>query len=157
MLNELIGDLDKKDCIELLRKNYIGRLAYIKGESPYVIPITYYYDDQTDNSIISYALEGHKIDAMRKNQSVSMEVDEIESVQKWKSVLVHGVFEELSGIDAKKLLREFSEGVKGIVNRKEDKELQFIHEFSAKLGAQGASPIVYRIKINEITGKVRKE
>ncbi len=153
----MIKDLNTKDCLKLLRKNYIGRLAYIMGESPYVIPITYYYYDATDNSIISYSLEGHKIDAMRKKQMVSLEVDEIETVSRWKSVLVHGDFEELSGIDAKNLLRQFSRGVKDIINQEPDKDVKFINEFSSKLDAEGASPVVYRIKIREITGKVRED
>lgn len=152
----MIKNLNSEECVELLSNNYIGRLAFIVGETPYIIPITYYYYNQGDNSIISYSLEGHKIDAMRKNQSVSVEVDEIESISQWKSVLVHGQFEELKGIDAKSQLREFSQGVKDVVNRKEEKELQFIHEFSSKLGADGALPIVYRIKISEITGKFRE-
>lgn len=153
----MIKDLDSKECIKLLQHNYIGRLAYIMGKNPYVIPITYYYYDQADNSIISYSLEGHKIDAIRKKKLVSLEVGEIESVTRWKSVLVHGKFEELGGVHAKNLLHEFSQGVKEIINRDEDKNVQFIHEFSSKLGAEEASPIVYRIKINEITGKWRAD
>ncbi len=153
----MIKNLNQKECVELLSNNYIGRLAFIVGKTPYIIPITYYYYDQGDNSIISYSLEGHKIDAMRKNQSVSVEVDEIESISRWKSVLVHGQFEELKGIDAKSQLHEFSQGVKDVIDRKEERKLQFIHEFSSKLGADGSSPIVYRIKISEITGKFREE
>jgi len=153
----MIKDLDSKECIKLLQNNYLGRLAYIRGKNPYVIPITYYYYDKADHSIISYSLEGHKIDAMRKKKLVSLAVDEIESITSWKSVLVHGKFEELGGADAKNLLREFSQGVKNIINSDADKNVQFIHEFSSKLGAEEASPIVYRIKIDEITGKYRAD
>lgn len=153
----MITDLNPEECVQLLRNNYIGRLAYVMGQGPYVIPVTYHYHDKTDNSILSYSLEGHKIDAMRINPSVCVQVDEIESITQWKSVLVHGEFEELSGIDARNLLHEFSKGVKEIINREPDKDVQFIHEFSSKLGAECTSPIVYRIKIMEITGKQRKE
>lgn len=152
----MIKDLNLEECDQLLRNNYIGHLAYIMDKSPYVIPMTYYFDWQ-NNGLLSYSLEGHKIDAMRENESVSLEVDEIESVDRWKSVLVHGKFEELSGINAKILLHTFAQGVKEIVNRKEERELQFIHEFSSKLDATGSSPIVYRIKILEITGKQRMQ
>lgn len=152
----MIKDLNSEESIELLSKNYIGRLAYILGKTPYIIPITYYYNGQEDNSIISYSLEGHKIDAMRKKQLVALQVDEVASVTQWKSVLIHGEFEELSGIDAKNLLHQFSQGLKDLISRKEEKEIQFIHEFSSKLVAEGSSPIVYRIKISEITGKFRE-
>ena len=151
----MIKDLALPTCIELLQNNYIGRLAYIAHQCPYVIPITYYYNGNAEDYIISYSLEGHKIEAMRENSTVSIQVDRIESVDRWKSVLVQGTFEELSGIDAKNMLRKFSQGVKDIVNRQKDKDVQFIHEFSSKLNVKNGSPIVYRIKVQEITGKER--
>ncbi len=146
-------NLNLKEGVELLTKNYIGHLAYISSSSPYVVPITYYYDEAT-HTITSYASEGHKIDAMRKNPLVSLCVDEIYSVTNWQSVLVHGTFEELSGIDAKYMLREFSYGIKHIINQTPSKNAQFISEFSAKIEKE-KTPLVFRIKINEITGKKR--
>ncbi|NNL02147.1 MAG: flavin mononucleotide-binding protein, partial [Eudoraea sp.] len=104
--------------------------------------------------IIGYSAEGHKIDAMRKNDLVSLEVEEIKSVNNWRSVNVHGTFEELQGIDAKYLLHEFAQKVKKLVEQKEGSHPEFISEFSSKLYGQGI-PIVYRINIQEITGKYR--
>ena len=148
-------DLKTNQCIAILKHNYMGRLGYIAKNSPYIIPITYFYHEDANNSIICYSGEGHKIEAMRKNNSVSLEVDEIESVNKWRSVLVHGVFEELKGIDARHLLHEFAEGVKNIINEKEHTLHHTISDFSSKMN-QEKIPIVFRIKILEITGK-RKE
>ena len=99
----MIKDLALPNCIEILENNYIGRLAYIAHQCPFVIPITYYYDGNAENYIISYSLEGHKIDAMRENSMVSIQVDLIESVDRWKSVLVLGTVVELTGIDAKNI------------------------------------------------------
>lgn len=150
----MIKELDTKGCKELLNNNYIGHLAFISQNQPYIIPITYYYN-QVNNSIISYSAEGHKIDAMRKNDAVSLEVEEIKSVNNWRSVSIHGKFEEVKGIDAKYLLHEFTQNVKKIINRKEGAHPEFISEFSSKLSEQGI-PIVYRINIDEITGKYRE-
>ena len=147
-------DLTKSESNSILKNNYIGNLGFIAQQNPYVIPITYYYDEES-NSIISYSSEGHKIESMRKNKLVSFAVQEIESVNNWKSLLIHGTFEELKGIDAKQKLHNFSEGVKRIILRKEYKETEFISEFSSKLYSRGI-PTVFRIVINEITGK-RKE
>ncbi|MBQ0732911.1 pyridoxamine 5'-phosphate oxidase family protein [Aquimarina celericrescens] len=149
----MIKKLDKKESVQILSNNYIGYLAFISQDSPYIVPITYYYDK--DNiTTISYSGMGHKIEAMRKNDAVSMIVDEIESLSNWKSVLIQGRFEELTGTDARYLLHEFSEGVKKIIRRKEKKSPQFIDEFSSKISSENI-PIVYRIKIDEITGKQR--
>lgn len=146
-------NLREKEGIELLENNYIGQLAYILGGHPYIVPITYYYDRDT-HTITSYSSEGHKMSAMRKNPSVALGVNEITSVADWQSVMVHGTFEELQGIDAKHMLREFSEGVKRILNRTKGEETRFISDFSAKIEAE-ERPIIFRIKINEITGKTR--
>lgn len=150
----MIKKLNQKDEQQLLCNNYIGHLAFIAGGSPHVLPITYYYD-RPNERIISYASEGHKIKAMRKNKLVSLAVDEIDSVNRWRSILVHGEFEEVHGIDAKYQLHQFSEGVKEVIARKEKKHLHFISEFSSKLQSVGI-PIVYHIKIVDITSKFRE-
>jgi hypothetical protein len=128
-------------------------LAYISGGFPHIVPITYFYDSKT-NSITSYSAEGHKIKEMRKNTSVCIAADEIVSITNWKSVLVQGIFEEHTGIDAKHMLHKFSEGVKKVIHENYGENPKYISEFSAKLNAEDA-PIVFRIKITELTGKVR--
>lgn len=150
----MITNLNKQECLKILNNNYIGHLAYVYRNLPFVIPITYYYD-KNNIALIGYTGEGHKTKAIRKNKSVSLEVAEIESIYRWKSILVQGTFEELKGPDAKYELHEFSEGVKELINEKENKELQFIPQFSSKTNPE-AIPIVYRINIQEITGKQRK-
>ncbi len=147
-------DLTTSESTTVLRNNYNGHLAYISQGRPYVIPITYYFDPE-DNSIISYTADGHKIDAMRKNPSVSMVTEQVVSLVNWKSALVHGSFEELEGEFAKQKLHQFAEGVKAIIQREDHKEVEFINEFSSKSYTRG-TPIVYRIKILEITGKQRE-
>ncbi|HKL34845.1 MAG TPA: pyridoxamine 5'-phosphate oxidase family protein [Salegentibacter sp.] len=141
------------ESTQLLAENYIGRLGYILKERPEIIPITYYYDPE-QNHILSYSGKGSKIDAMRKNPLVSFQVDEITNLEKWKSVLLYGRFEELTGIDAKYMLRIFSEGVKKVIKNKEHSYPDFIQNFSSKAESSD-TPIVYRINIDEIAGRER--
>ncbi|WP_252729810.1 pyridoxamine 5'-phosphate oxidase family protein [Zobellia uliginosa] len=147
-------DISVSESTRVLRDNYSGHLAYIADGKPYVIPITYFFDAE-DNSIISYTAEGHKIDSMRENDSVSVVVEQIQSMVNWESALIHGTFEELEGITAKQKLHLFTEGVKAIIRSKEHKNPEFINEFSSKSYTRG-NPIVYRINILEITGKRRE-
>jgi len=147
-------DLTKEECIALLTNNYIGRLAFISKGSPDILPITYYYDADM-HSIITYSGEGSKIEAMRKNGSVSFQIDEITALDKWKSVLLYGEYEEMSGIDAKHLLYQFSEGVKKTALIKNNLSPNFISEFSSKVDSDN-TPIVYRINISMIKGKQRE-
>ncbi|TJY35760.1 pyridoxamine 5'-phosphate oxidase family protein [Pontimicrobium aquaticum] len=149
----MIQNLDLKEIEFILENNYIGYLSYIFKNKPYVVPITYYYD-KARNIIICYSGEGHKITAMRKNNVVSFQVSEISTVNNWKSVLVHGTFEQHFGSDAKAYLHAFSLGVKDVIMEKEHIKLDYISEFSSKI-YKGDNPIVYLINIEEITGKKR--
>ncbi|WP_324028117.1 pyridoxamine 5'-phosphate oxidase family protein [Maribacter sp. BPC-D8] len=147
-------DISVSESTSILRENYNGHLAYIADGKPYVIPITYFFD-AGDNSIISYTAEGHKINAMRKNNDVSVVVEQIQSMVNWESALVHGTFEELEGSTAKEKLHQFTEGIKAIIRRKENKNIEFINEFSSKSYSRG-TPIVYKINIEKVTGKRRE-
>lgn len=153
----MIQEMQHEACEALLRNNFVGRIAYVASGVPHVVPMTYYYSNQGGKSLLLYSLEGHKIDAMRKNRLVGFQVDEIEVITRWRSVLVHGEFEQLEHIDAKEFLREFSQGVKEVVNRTTGKGVQFIHEFSSKQQAQKGAPVVCRINIHEMVGKQREE
>tara|TARA_R110002167_G_scaffold162027_2_gene358397 strand:+ start:1880 stop:2335 length:456 start_codon:yes stop_codon:yes gene_type:complete len=146
--------LVKKDCIQLLATNYVGHLAYIENNIPFILPITYYYDPK-ENAVFSYSGEGHKIEAMRINKNVSLQVENIQGINNWKSVLVLGSFNELQGSAAKMYLHKFTQGVKNLLAKNEITDAQFINDFSNKLNS-GSASIVYRIKINDIIGKYNK-
>lgn len=150
----MILKLGKSKCRTLLSNNYIGHLAYIYKNRPFVIPITYYYDGST-NTLLGYSGNGHKINALRIANGVSVEISEIDSVNTWKSVLVQGAFYEFEGSSAKINLHKFSEGVKEIIRKKEGKNLKYLSEFSSKIYKEGP-PIVFKIDVEELTGRERK-
>ncbi|MCM4157875.1 pyridoxamine 5'-phosphate oxidase family protein [Gramella sp. AN32] len=148
--SSIIKDLAHKECMDLLSSNYIGHLAFISGQNPYTVPITYYYD-QAAKSIISYSDEGHKIEALRQNPTVSLGVYKIKSIENWNSVLVHGTFQELHASTAKQALHQFTEGVRKVIGHK---ARNFIENFSSK-NYSGGMAIVYKINILSIQGKHR--
>lgn len=149
----MIKDLSESGIKELLKNNYVGCLGFISGKSPYVLPVTYYFD-QEENFIISYALEGHKTRALRENPMVSLNVFEKDAMDRWRSVLIHGVYEELHQIDAKYYLKEFSEGIRKLLEERGKDDDWFIKDFSIKSESEGI-PLVFRIRIGEWSGKYR--
>jgi len=150
----MIKKLDKKEKIFILENNYIGYLGYIFQSKPFVVPITYFFDKK-NNAIICYSGQGHKINAMRKIKTVSLQVAEITTISHWKSVLVHGNFEQHYGSDAKAYLHVFSLGVKDVVLKREQKDLDFISQFSSNIHKDD-TPVIFLIKVKEITGKKRR-
>ncbi len=150
----MIKTLDKKEKEMLLSTNYIGSLGYVYNNQPFVAPITYFYNEE-QNNIICYSGNGHKINAMRKNNAISLSVSNIDSVNDWKSILIHGTYQEHTGSAAKALLHQFSLGVKDLILKKELRDLDFISQFSSKIYNDDI-PVVFTIKIDEITGRMRK-
>ncbi|WP_299521399.1 pyridoxamine 5'-phosphate oxidase family protein [Winogradskyella sp.] len=149
----MIKSLDYKRCSDVLTNNYIGYLSYISNNRPYSIPITFFYNEK-EKYIICYSGNGHKIDAMRRQPSVSLAVADIYANNQWQSVLAHGQYNEIDGGTAKLYLHEFSLGIKDIILKKEHKDLDYISEFSSKIYNQ-ETPIVFLIKIEDMTGKMR--
>jgi nitroimidazol reductase NimA-like FMN-containing flavoprotein (pyridoxamine 5'-phosphate oxidase superfamily) len=149
----MITNLNEKECLNLMADNYIGQLAYIDRDRPLIVPISYYFDKKSI-LIIGYSDEGNKTMAMRKKNKVSLQVSDIKNVDNWCSVLAHGIYEEISGPDAKKYLHEFAVGIKDLILRKEERNLHFIGEFSCKTYTDNL-PIVFKISIEEMTGRKR--
>ena len=150
----MIRDLEIEECLEILCNNYIGHLGYISGKSPFVIPITYFHDAE-EKCLLSYSTSGHKIEAMRKYEYVSLQVENIQSILEWSSVQVRGSYEELEGSAAKKYLHKFTEGVQNTIKELKGSRPKFISDFSSRL-QERELPIVYRINIHDIVGKSRK-
>ncbi|MEO5788870.1 pyridoxamine 5'-phosphate oxidase family protein [Gelidibacter sp.] len=148
-------NLEEKDSLSVLENDYLGHLSYIYQNKPFVVPITYFYDPER-KLIICYSAEGHKMNAMRKNNQVALSVVDVDGLTRWKSVMAHGKFEQLFGSEAKAYLHSFSLGIKELIARKELKELSFISEFSSKAINENI-PMIFIIKIDEITGKMRRD
>ena len=148
-----IAELGDREVREVLHRNYIGSLAYLAQGVPHVLPITYYYDEDT-SSLISYSSLGHKILAMRENPAVALGVYEMDTASHWKSVMVHGTYQELRQIDAKVYLKRFSEGIREKLAAQGGQEQAVIGDFSSK-SADGKIPLVYCIRIEDWTGKCR--
>ncbi|ARV15825.1 pyridoxamine 5'-phosphate oxidase family protein [Polaribacter sp. SA4-12] len=147
----MITDLKDNKCVNLLANNYVGQLGYIYIGRPFIVPMTYYFDKE-NHIIIGYSENGHKTMSMRKYRKVSLHVSEKENNDNCNSVLVHGLYKEFSGSEAKKYLHEFTKGIKNLILRKEEKNLDCISDFSHKVNTQKI-PIIFKITIDEMTGK----
>ena len=151
----MITDLDQRECQFILENNYIGHLGYISENKPYVVPITYFFDKK-ENHIICYSAEGHKIQAMRKNKKVSLQVADVHSINQWKSVLIHGNFELYFGNEARAYLHVFSLGVKNVITDTEYQKVNFISEFSSKIDTNETA-FIFLIKIESLVSKKRSQ
>jgi nitroimidazol reductase NimA-like FMN-containing flavoprotein (pyridoxamine 5'-phosphate oxidase superfamily) len=100
----VIRKLDEAQIELLLRTAIVGRIACSHPDEPrpYLVPLAYGYDG---DAIYAHSGPGRKLDYMRANPLVTIEVDTAEASDRWRSVVAEGEFEELSGIDRERALR----------------------------------------------------
>ena len=89
----IINKLTSEECTSLLAKATLARLACALDNQPYVIPIYIAYDD---GNLYALSTLGQKIEWMRANPKVCLQVDEIQTPEQWSSVVVNGQYQELT-------------------------------------------------------------
>jgi nitroimidazol reductase NimA-like FMN-containing flavoprotein (pyridoxamine 5'-phosphate oxidase superfamily) len=87
-----IEKLSTQECRWMLMRAPIGRLACSRDDQPYIVPIYFVYEP---DDLYGFTTEGQKIEWMRTNPKVSVEVDEIANHFQWESVILTGQFHEL--------------------------------------------------------------
>lgn len=93
----IVHELTEVECLETITRASFGRLACAREGQPYVVPISFYFDGTA--SLYSVSSVGQKIQWMRDNPKVCLEVDTVEDRFHWRSVIVTGTFEEISSSD----------------------------------------------------------
>jgi uncharacterized protein len=89
----VVHEMTEKECRSLLARAAMGRLGCSLDNQPYVVPVYLAYEP---DSIYVFSTFGQKIEWMRANPKVCIEVDEITNESQWASVVANGRYQELS-------------------------------------------------------------
>ncbi len=149
----MTGKLDTDQIRNLMTSQVLGRMACSNGLQPYIVPVTYAYDGKY---IYGQTNEGMKLDILRKNPLVCFEVDSMINMANWQSVLVFGEFEELQH-EAADMAREmlfgriFSLMTSSTIHQHQH-EVEAVPDDSTRI-----KYVIYRIKINSVTGRFEKQ
>lgn len=90
----MLGHLKNHEIDMLLASQAVGRIACSANGKPYIFPVTYAFDGE---HIFCQTNNGTKLDLLRLHPEVCFEVDTMIDVFNWKSVVVRGHCEELTG------------------------------------------------------------
>ncbi|MEP6676135.1 MAG: pyridoxamine 5'-phosphate oxidase family protein [Ferruginibacter sp.] len=149
----MLGTLSDTQIYNVLSSQSLGRLACTDGLQPYIIPITYVYDGQY---IYAQSKKGLKLKLLRKNSNVCFEVDMMTDMNNWKCVLVYGKFEEPDEKKAGEARQKLYDGVFSLMTG----SAVHAHEHAVTDQIDDSNrikEIVYRIKIEKITGRFAME
>jgi nitroimidazol reductase NimA-like FMN-containing flavoprotein (pyridoxamine 5'-phosphate oxidase superfamily) len=84
--------MTENECGEILMRISIGRLACSHHDQPYIVPIYFAYEPEL---LYGFTTAGQKIEWMRANPKVCVEIDEITNHFQWTSVVLRGRYREL--------------------------------------------------------------
>ena len=93
----MLGELTLEEIDDLLHSEAVGRIGCYAFGQPYVVPITYAYDGE---AIYGHSREGLKLRMMRSQPTVCFEVDRMDDLSNWRSVIARGTFSELDTSEA---------------------------------------------------------
>ncbi len=88
--------IPRKECLRLLASRNVGRLGFVVGDQPLVLPVNYAVHGDV---VVFRTGEGSKLD-VAPSAKVAFEVDDVDAAagQGW-SVVVQGVAEEITDRD----------------------------------------------------------
>jgi len=142
---------DRKIIDDIIRRCQVCHLAMCDDGQPYVVPLNFGYDGRF--LYFHAALEGKKIDVIRKNNRVGFEFDILHDITvaeracnwgvKYESVMGSGTVEIIENLDAKK------EALECIMSQYGKGAWDFPEEILQKT-------LILRLRILEISGKARK-
>ena len=148
----MFGELTEEQIEEVLHHHFVGRIGCHADNMTYVVPISYAYDGKY---IYGHTQEGMKIKMMRKNRNICFEVDTMQNMANWQSVISWGEFEEL--VDGK----ERQEGL----NKLHARVLPIVTSATTKLSPEWPfapaetgllKGVVFRLKLLKKTGRFEK-
>ena len=143
----VIHELTAAECEDFLSRATIGRLACARKGQPYIVPVSLYFGRE-ERCLYGFSTVGKKIEWMRENPSVCVEVDAIADQHQWTTVLVMGRYEELDTSEEQQRARQRA------LDLFQDQSRWWLPG-GAKLssGVEHASPVVYRIHISSVSGR----
>lgn len=149
----MTGELTQEQIENIIQSQSICRLGCIDANTPYIVPISYYYDG---NYLYCQSEEGKKIDAMRKNSNVCVQMDIINSLNNYQSVILFGEYEELKEWKAEKARKEMFEKIYSLLTQ--SRTHPFEHESNDVLDdTQRSKKMMFRVRIKEKTGRYYKQ
>ena len=153
----MTGTLDDHEMDLLLQKEVVVRVGFNDGERTYVIPICYVY---RDGCLYAHSGPGLKIDALRSGGEPCFQVDHIDDLANWQSVMAWGQYEELAGDDADRAVALLAERFAPLISEQGG---EFPHPWDNHHGTvehllhrAGRHGVVFRVKVTHRTGRYEK-
>jgi uncharacterized protein len=152
----MLGKLNADQIDAVLSANITGRIGCTDGAKVYVVPVNYAFNG---NHVIIHSKEGLKISIMRQHPHICFQVDEIDDYANWRSVIAWGDYEEITDPRERYYAMKY---LVGHLMHRQVSETAGLDDMrkavqDAKEPDHHSRPVVYRIRLNEKSGRYEKE
>ena len=135
----------------MLKENTVGRIACTDGNMPYVVPVSYIFEN---NTLLCHSRDGMKIEMMRRNPQVCFEIDEIRDYTHWKCIIAWGIYQELTeDADIEHARQYFSEYMLQMKTSETSDPPHLHGERPHDTKPDYVPAIFYRIHLQKVTGR----
>ena len=141
-----ILELSTAQCMEVLGRTTFGRLACARANQPYIVPIHFSFD-AARNCIYAFSTIGQKIDWMRENPKVCLEVEEIEDKDHWTTVVAFGMYQEIHQAPEEAEARRRAERLF------QDRREWWLPAAARVTSGERHEMVVYRVQFERLTGR----
>jgi nitroimidazol reductase NimA-like FMN-containing flavoprotein (pyridoxamine 5'-phosphate oxidase superfamily) len=150
----MLGKLPATEVERLLQSELIARIGcHVEGRT-YVVPVAYVY---ADGSLIGHSTSGMKLDMLRKNPEVCVEVEHVDDLANWRSVIAWGRYEELSGSEAEQALALLMARFVTLLASETSRPASSAAAPTTHARTVAAGPtVVYRIRLAEKSGRFER-
>jgi hypothetical protein len=138
----IFRDLDAGECLALLARHNVGRLALAHKDRVEIFPIHFVHDD---GWLYGRTAAGNKLEMATHNRWVAFEVDEIEALFSWRSVVVKGGLYLLRADGSEQERALYDRGIK-LLRR-------LVPETMTPNDPLPDRAILFRIQVDELSGR----
>lgn len=154
----MIGDLPKHEMKQLLSTELVARIGCHDGCRTYVVPTFFAFKE---GCLYGHSGLGMKVEIMRAHPDVCFEVDHIDDLANWRSIIATGVYEELEGDEAETAAALLVERLTPLIPAMGDRPPHpwSQHDGSAHHILHRASRhgVFYRIRVTSMTGRYERQ
>ena len=143
----VVHELTVSQCREVLGRTSLGRLGCAHDNQPYIVPI-FFSVDLEQNCLYGFSGVGRKIEWMRENPRVCVEIEEIKDKFHWTTVLVTGRYLEIRDQQHENAVVE---RIRELFQQRPEWWLPAAARLAS--GEEHERPVFYRIRIEGLTGR----
>jgi nitroimidazol reductase NimA-like FMN-containing flavoprotein (pyridoxamine 5'-phosphate oxidase superfamily) len=142
----MVREMIREECLALLDETFVGSLGCHANGETYVVPISFAVDG---DRLLGQTTVGKKVEMMRANPKVCVQVDVVKAVDDWRSVIVWGEYRELSDGEmpagSRLLIDKLAGKIEGVGRSARD--------ITPDRVAGRYEGVVYEIRVERMTGR----